>query len=319
MGAERIRVRIKGPDYVQTVVPKLSLNFNGVAVRRSEWGSAGDPQWVSTQYSRLHESCRWRREGADLRHWQFWVIRGPLPDRDGKIGNCRPARPTRLGKPTLGSVGRKRRQDPRRSSGGSWLRGDVCARALWEGIQQAIPAHASTDSQWPHYLGVEGYRSSAGYVFRQRHSRRARRLYLGSVPDSHIVSHGCRVRGGVPWGLLESRPYCGKSSTTSFREGSSANSVAKDTHPERRASRRCSTGQLLGTRPNFCVAGSTARVSRNLCVTALRNKDSILSSALCSGTFPREIRGVFTKSPVHWGHVSPKSCRPILLRTSRKR
>ncbi len=129
MGAQRVRVRIKGPDYVQTVVPKL-------------------------------------REGASLRYWPLRVIRGPLPDRDGKIGHCRPERPARLGKSTLGNVGRKRRHDSRRNSGGSWLRGDVCPHALWEGIQQVVPAHASTDSQWPYYLGLEGCRSSANCIFR---------------------------------------------------------------------------------------------------------------------------------------------------------
>ena len=86
MGAERIRVRIKGPDYVQTAVPKLSLNFNGVAVRRSEWGSAGDPQW----YLLSTHDCMNRADGDGKARifdiGDFGLYEGPCPIETARSG-----------------------------------------------------------------------------------------------------------------------------------------------------------------------------------------------------------------------------------------
>jgi len=45
LGAERVRVRIEGPDYCQNIVPTFSLRFRGVAARRSESNAAGDYRW----------------------------------------------------------------------------------------------------------------------------------------------------------------------------------------------------------------------------------------------------------------------------------
>lgn len=45
MKDDRLRIRIKGPNYCQTVVPKLSLRLKGTAVRQFQGGSAGDTQW----------------------------------------------------------------------------------------------------------------------------------------------------------------------------------------------------------------------------------------------------------------------------------
>lgn len=56
MRSERLRVRVQGPDYTQTVIPKLSLQLGGVAILKPSGEVPGGERWQLLRTSHLNRA-----------------------------------------------------------------------------------------------------------------------------------------------------------------------------------------------------------------------------------------------------------------------